>query len=174
MTYTIYLRPLQLEDAQTSCKWRNNPAIWKLTGSQPDRYITAEMETAWLADVLQRPSEKRFAVCLKENDQYIGNIHLENIEETEAQYSGLFIGEPLLWGKGIGTQASAILIEYAFETLKVEKLYGFVRKEHGASLRMLQKIGFSTEPHSDEMIRISIEKAVWLSQKENEPVAASK
>lgn len=174
MTYTIYLRPLRLEDAQISCNWRNNPAIWELTGSQPDRHITPEMETAWLADVLQRPSEKRFAVCLIANNQYIGNIHLERIEASQAQYGGLFIGEPLLWGKGIGTQASALLLDYAFETLKVEKLDGYVRKEHGASLRMLEKVGFEALSQAEDLVRISIEKATWLAQKEKRAVAASK
>lgn len=174
MTYSIYLRPLRLEDAQTSCNWRNNPEIWKLTGSRPDRHITPEMETTWLANVLQRQTEKRFAICLNATDQYIGNIHLDNIETSQAQYGGLFIGEPSYWRQGIGTQASALLLDYAFETLKVEKLYGFVRKEHNASLRMLQKIGFATASYSQALVRISIEKAVWLSQKENESVATSK
>ena len=70
----VYIRPLTLEDAKTSYKWRNNPKVWELTGSKPDKYITEEMETEWLKNVLQRKNEKRFAVCVKDTDQYIGNI----------------------------------------------------------------------------------------------------
>lgn len=173
MSNLIYLRSLQMSDAQISYQWRNNPEIWKLTGSKPDQHITSEMETAWLAGVLQRTTDKRFAICLKETNQYIGNIHLENIELSQAQYGGLFIGEPSYWSKGIGTQASALLIDYAFETLQVEKLYGFVRKEHSASRRMLEKCGFDAVEQSAAWVKISMERTAWLSQKTRKEVATS-
>lgn len=174
MSDLVYLRPLQLADAETSCKWRNNPEIWVLTGSKPDRYITAEMEKAWLAGVLERPTDRRFAICIKDTDQYIGNIHLENIEALQAQYGGMFIGEPSYWSRGIGTQASALLVDYAFEILKVEKLYGFVRQEHSASRRMLEKSGFNSEVQSKGWVKISMDRSAWLLQKVQTKVDASR
>lgn len=162
MTYSIYLRPLQIADAQTSYRWRNNPDVWKLTGSKPDKYITPEMETAWLNGVLKRGTEARFAICLKTDDRYIGNIHLQNIAGKQAEFGGLFIGETSLWGKGIGTQATTLLLAHAFLSLNLDSLYGFVRKEHDASLAMLKKTGFEPEPEAEGHIRIFLTKDEWL------------
>jgi len=60
----IFLRPLKVEDALTSYKWRNNPALWELTGSKPNRLITTEIETEWINKVLRRKDEIRFAICI--------------------------------------------------------------------------------------------------------------
>ena len=152
----VYIRPLTLEDAKTSYKWRNNPKVWELTGSKPDKYVTEEMETEWLKNVLQRKNEKRFAVCVKDTDQYIGNIHLANIEEDQAEYAGLFLGETEFWGKGIGTSASNQMCDFAFSELHVKFLHGLVRKEHAASLAMLSKLGFKNEPFKDGLVRVTL------------------
>ena len=40
----IYIRPLRIEDALISYKWRNICEIWALTGSRPDIEITPELE----------------------------------------------------------------------------------------------------------------------------------
>lgn len=168
MNRPVYLRPLQLEDAQISYKWRNDPKVWTLTGSRPDRHISLQMEADWLANVLQREDQRRFAVCLAGSGQYVGNIHLEKIEPEQVQYGGLFIGEPLLWGKGLGTQASTLLVEYAFRTLNVEKVYGFVRKEHEASINMLRKIGFETSPENDAYLRVLLTRSAWQKKTDGE------
>jgi hypothetical protein len=37
--------------------------------------ITAEIEKQWLLNKLNLANEKRFAICLKNTNEYIGNIH---------------------------------------------------------------------------------------------------
>lgn len=161
MTPSVYIRPLSLEDALISYQWRNDPKIWTLTGSRPNQHITAEMETEWLRNVLMRKNEKRFAICIAPNQKYVGNIHLSNIIETTAQYSGLFIGERELWGKGIGTTASKLLVEYAFTDLNIQSLYGFVRKENDASLAMLKKLGFQPVELSGDFVKVFLSKSFY-------------
>jgi RimJ/RimL family protein N-acetyltransferase len=119
MTYTVYLRPLAIEDALTSCHWRNDPKIWRFTGSRPDRYVTPEMETAWLAEVLRREDEKRFAICLTEDDRYIGNVFFTQIQQGEA-WMHIFIGEVRFWGKNRGWDAGWLALEQAFTVLQLQ------------------------------------------------------
>lgn len=52
MNDEVYIRPLELKDALVSYKWRNNPRIWRLTGSRPNTFVTPEIETEWLKHVL--------------------------------------------------------------------------------------------------------------------------
>lgn len=162
MIDSVYLRLLTPEDAKTSYKWRNNPKVWELTGAKPDKYVTPEMETVWLNDVLNRNNEKRFAICMTSTREYIGNIYLVNIEVEKAEL-GIFIGKPELWGKGIGTHAMTQIITYAFDELHLESLYGFVRTEHVASQAMVRKLGFTIIPHTDELVRVDLLKATFRS-----------
>ena len=113
MSTEIYLRPLQEKDAERSYLWRNDSDVWKFTGSKPDIYVTPEIEKEWIQKILQRPDEKRFAICLKENDQYIGNVQLTGINDYDGEFH-VFIGEKSYWGKGIGTCATNLLVEHAF------------------------------------------------------------
>ena len=69
--YEVYIRPLRREDAEVSYKWRNNPKIWEMTGSKPDREVTLKMELEWIDRVLQESNSRRFAICLSSTRQYI-------------------------------------------------------------------------------------------------------
>ena len=90
----VFIRPLTIQDALVSYRWRNDPEVWKFTGSRPDRYITQEIEIEWAKKVLQDKSSHRFAICVQEEQavHYVGNIQLTDITAQEGQYH-IFIGD---------------------------------------------------------------------------------
>lgn len=124
-----------------SWKWRNDPEVWKLTGSKPDRTITPEIEKAWIQQVLNDDSCRRFAICLEKTDEYIGNVQLTNITDEEAEFH-IFIGAKTYWGKGLGTQATDKLIKYAREQMKLKTIYLFVKPDNLAAIKIYKKAGF--------------------------------
>jgi RimJ/RimL family protein N-acetyltransferase len=129
MSNKLYIRPLQIEDALISYQWRNDPIIWRFTGSRPDRYITPEMETAWLESVLDKEDEKRFAICLSEDDRYIGNVFLTDIKNREAQLH-IFIGETRFWGKDRACESGWLALEQGFNKLQLELIYMEMHKNN--------------------------------------------
>lgn len=141
MSRSIYIRPLVLQDAQVSYAWRNNPVIWKYTGSKPDRHITPEIETEWLENVLKRPNEKRFAICLSEDERYVGNIFLTDYENNVAQMH-IFIGDIAYWGKGRAREAIELILEYGFEVLELETMYSQINHKNAAALALGELTGF--------------------------------
>lgn len=153
----IYVRPLEIKDALISFEWRNNDQVWEYTGGRPDRVITKEIETNWIKEAIKRPTEKRYAICLKENDQYIGNAQLTHINDTNAQFH-IFIGEVDFWGKGVGSQATKKIIELAFGQLKLSNIYLYVRKEHKVAIELYRKCGFQVIPSDNDMIKMEISK----------------
>jgi diamine N-acetyltransferase len=164
MNFSVYLRPLQVEDAQISYKWRNNPEIWKQTGSKPDKYITPEMEAEWITNVLQRENEKRFAICLKENNQYIGNIFFTDITKTDAHIH-IFIGESALWGKKIAFEAICQIGIYGFQQLQLQTIYALVTEENMASNALAQNFGAAQlQEYFDEAENRTIRKWVFTRQ----------
>jgi diamine N-acetyltransferase len=151
----INLRPLTIEDARVSVKWRNNPKIWEYTGSRPDHEISFAEEHDWLARVLLNSNEKRFAICLTESDQYIGNVQLTNIDKISAEFH-IFIGCASMWGKGIGKAATKLMLEYGFTVLGLEEINLSVKKNHLVAVGLYEGIGFSgvgmMDKHSLKMV----------------------
>jgi diamine N-acetyltransferase len=154
----VFIRPLTLDDAKTSWKWRNDPFVWKYTGKRPNRLITIEIEQEWLKSALQKENESRFAICIGKEMEYIGNIQLTDITKVDAQFH-VFIGEKQYHNKGIGSCAAKLIIEYAFVNLNLKVLYLFVNSNNISAIRSYKKCGFKTIDIQNEIIKMTIENA---------------
>ncbi len=149
----IYLRPLRVEDALISYKWRNDPEVWKYTGNRPDIAVTSEIETAWIKKVLQDTASKRFAICLEDGDEYIGNVQLTNMTKNDAEFH-IFIGEKSYWGKGVGYQATNELIKFTRKNISLKQVYLFVKPVNTAAIRIYEKMGFYSVSEEKMMLEL--------------------
>jgi RimJ/RimL family protein N-acetyltransferase len=129
------------EDAYILYKWRNDDEIWRYTTKRPDIVSTPETELKWIREVLKRDNEKRFAICISETDEYIGNVQLTNINSQEGEFH-IFIGEKKYFGYGYGTAATLELIKYAFNDLKLQSIYLDVRPQNINAVKLYKKVGF--------------------------------
>lgn len=137
----ICLRKLEEKDAKISWKWRNDPEVWKQTGRKWNNVVTYDIEREWIKKVRKEKDSIRFAICVGDSKEYIGNIQLTNIEKDSAKFH-LFIGEKKFWGKGIGSRATELLIEYAKTHTSIKEIELLVMKENKAALRVYEKSGF--------------------------------
>jgi diamine N-acetyltransferase len=165
MNYSVYLRPLALEDAEVAYKWRNNPKIWTYTKHPINQYVTAEIERNWIAEVSSRANEKRFAICLVEDNRYIGNVQLTNIEDSSAVYH-IFIGEESFWGKGIARQATTLILEYAFFELKLDSILLDVHMENKAALGIYLDKGFKITNDKNDFIDMLLTRETFLKHRD--------
>lgn len=136
---TVVIRPLVKEDANISYKWRNNPEIWKYTGSRPDREITLDIELEWIENVLLRENEKRFAILV--DNVYVGNTQLTSITDESAVFH-IFIGDTKYWGKGVASKAMDLLMNFAKNELNLEKLILTVNQENKSAVNLYKRKGF--------------------------------
>lgn len=162
MNTQIYLRPLELQDADISYKWRNDPDVWRYTKFVSNGQITQETEQKWLINKLNLNNEKRFAICLVETNRYIGNIHLLNITKETAEFH-LFIGERDYWGKGIGFQACLILLKFAFINLNLKSISLEVHAENIAAYAIYKKIGFQRVSQHAEFVTMVLSSDVSIA-----------
>lgn len=82
----------------------------------------------------------RWSVHLKNNNEFIGWCGLKyRPERNEIDLGYRFI--PVAWGKGYATEAAIACLQYAFNSLKLEKINACAHIENIASLSILQKIG---------------------------------
>jgi RimJ/RimL family protein N-acetyltransferase len=153
----VTIRPLEEADALLSYKWRNNPEIWKYTGNKPDKEITLEIEYEWIRNVLQRQTEKRFAICIGAEMEYIGNVQLTDITEEKAQFH-IFIGVNKYHGLGIGTEATKLILDYGFKILRLNEIYLSVNKLNLPAIKSYEKCGFEIISTSEDELIMSILK----------------
>lgn len=135
----VYLRPMTVEDTEKVIAWRNSEKVM-------DNFfyripITAEGHKAWLTEKTAEGQLKDFVICLNENDMPIGSIYLQHFQNEEAEW-GIFMGEEAPTGKGIGCEAASLLVIYAFEELKLNRLTSRVIADNPASLKMNERVGY--------------------------------
>ena len=144
----VSIRPLRVEDAYTSYRWRNDPEVFKYTGTVYSDIITLESELNWIKKVIANKNDYRCAIMV--DNVYIGNIYLTDMKDDEGEYH-IFIGEKDYWGKGIAGKASILMIEYGFKVLKLKSIFLHVKKENIAAIKLYQNLGFTVEKESDSI-----------------------
>ena len=151
----VTIRPLVEEDAYTSVKWRNDPEVFKFTGNTYKHEITIDNELEWIRKVIANTNDYRCAILVDE--VYVGNIYLTDINDGNVHYH-IFIGDKKYWGKGIAKQASLLILEYAFNVLKLDEVYLRVRKENISAYHLYLNLGFSEIFSEEQWIGMVIKK----------------
>jgi len=140
----IYLRDLKIEDINKGwLAWIND--------TNNNRYLstknpaTKESLIQYLEDS-KPPNVYMFAVCLNENDKYIGNCRLSSIDwiKREARY-GRLLGATKNRNLGIGTELLFLIAYYAFYHLSLNKIGTRVIINNIASIKSNKKAGFVQE-----------------------------
>lgn len=153
MQSTIYLRPIVLDDAKVSYKWRNDSEIWKFTKYQPKETVTPEMETEWLLEILKRPNERRFAICTIDTHQYIGNVYFNDIIDQSAS-AHIVIGEKCFWGKGIASEVAMQFLDYGFSQLNFKRVYLEVNCQNDRMIGFYLRLGFESIGQSGNYLKM--------------------
>ena len=76
----------------------------------------------------------------------VGLIGLVAVDRfnCKAEYY-ICMGEQAFKGKGIATRATKLLLDYSFDTLKMNKVYLNVDEENEIACRLYEKVGFVCE-----------------------------
>lgn len=152
--HKVQIRPLERKDAKTSYIWRNDPDIWKLTGSRPDRTITLQDEQNWIDKVISDATCRRFAIIA--DDIYVGNTYLTDIHDGTAEYH-IFIGDKNYWGKGIASAASKQLINFGRSKLHLKSIFLKVHEDNSVAIHVYGKMGFSRTGKEGKFIVMSLD-----------------
>lgn len=109
--------------------------------------ISLEEELKWLESLHNKNGrDVVFAVVLVENDELIGGMGLHDINHLHGTATtGSYIGKAEHRGKGYGTEAKMLLLDYAFNTLNLRKICSNVYDFNGRSKRCLEKCGYHVE-----------------------------
>jgi RimJ/RimL family protein N-acetyltransferase len=120
----------------------NNPAVSRfLVDTFPYPY---KLEDAhwWI----QTGSQAGIARVIELNGNFVGSVGaVPGTGEKRKQYGiGYWLGEPY-WGQGITTKALRLFSDELFQTTDVQRLQAWVYADNIASIRVLEKAGFTKD-----------------------------
>ena len=147
---TITLRDLAPADLDSLVRWRNDPEV--------NRYLSDRLKTRAEADAWYQRLRSNSKVWLKavlESDQLVGYAVVESIDEKNRKCElALVIGETPHWGKGIGTHLIGEMLYYAFDTLRMHRVWAVVSRGNYRSEALVKKAGFINEGTMREAVMI--------------------
>jgi len=137
----IYLSPMNKDDAEIYTKWLNDVEVAANLG-QYAKVITLNNEQKYLEDMTSK-GDYNFAI-VKNDDTLIGNIGLHNIRHTNrSAITGIFIGEKENRGKGYGSEALRLILDYGFNTLNLHNIMLNVFSDNEQAIACYKKVGFT-------------------------------
>lgn len=90
------------------------------------------------------------AICLKENDEFIGAIGLYRINWDNHRSEIGYIINPDYSGKGYMHEACKALVKFAFEEVDFHTLEAVINADNIPSIKVVEKLGFVREAYFKE------------------------
>lgn len=140
----VCLRPFGKDDVPYIQRWSNDAEIRKLTGEvAPMSRVEAEK---FYRELCADKERMWFVIVLKKGNRVIGEAGLLRMfKPWRCTDMTVIIGEKDEWGKGYGTEAGRLLLEFAFKQLHFHRIsVGVVGLNHRA-LRFWEGLGFKKE-----------------------------
>jgi len=137
----LYLSPFDTEDTDIHSKWAewmNDRVVYDTFGGPSEHTtLTSAKKT------VQELSGHRFFIVLMDGDALIGQISLHNIDHLNRHaFMGIMIGEAQHHGKGYGTEAVRMILNYGFNTLNLHSIMLSVHEDNYAGRACYKKVGF--------------------------------
>lgn len=140
-TERLLFRRFTLDDSSLIHQMNSDPLVLKYVhelASTPERALE-RLQNNILPQYLQY-GYGRWAVCLKEENDFIGWCGLKfRSERNETDLGYRFI--PSYWGKGYATEAAMACLDYGFNHLQLNRITAAAHIENSASLHIIEKCG---------------------------------
>jgi RimJ/RimL family protein N-acetyltransferase len=141
----VYLRALEPKDKELLYKWRNDREVFSLTGGNTF-FISSLREEKWIEDAIFDDINIRLAICIKSECKYIGNVNLTKVDHlNKTGEISIFIGDKGEWGKGYGSEAFNLMLEYGFSELGLNCIYLTVIDNNQRAIELYKKCGLKEE-----------------------------
>ncbi|WP_322506809.1 GNAT family protein [Anaerolinea sp.] len=143
----LRLRPIQRSDLPFFVEWLNDPEVRQfITATIP---LSLEEEEQWYEQMLKQPKPERpFAIEVREEGEWqlIGNITLFDLSWVNRSAEvGILIGDKRFWNRGYGREAMRLMVQHAFETLNLNRVYLRVDVENIRGIKSYEQAGFVKE-----------------------------
>jgi RimJ/RimL family protein N-acetyltransferase len=135
--------------------WESDLELSALTGD-PVRPMTPEgIDTLYERLASDSPDHAGFVIYERADMRPVGTVGLISINHQHRTAElGIGIGEHDCWGRGLGTEATRLVLDYAFNVLGLHNVMLRVFSYNERAIRAYQKVGFKEIGRRRESQRI--------------------
>ena len=142
-TRRLQLVPLGPEHLDQVWQGLHDPETLRLTGTRGE-FERAAVQTH-LGSIGARADRADWALVLRDGGDYVGEVVLNELDDENASMNfriALVPGRP---GHGYGTEAARAVLDHAFDTMGVHRVYLDVFSFNPRAARSYEKVGFQVE-----------------------------
>jgi RimJ/RimL family protein N-acetyltransferase len=134
-----YLSPIDINDAGKFTEWLNDIEL-TVNLTLYNSIINIENEKVFLENLSK---EHNYSIIDLETNELIGNCGFSEVDNlNQTGEVGIFIGNKNFWGKGYGTEALTLLLDYGFKALNLHNILLKVFDYNKRGIRSYEKVGF--------------------------------
>lgn len=144
MNNNVVLRAMTEKDTANVVKWRNSLSVMENFIYRTP--LTEEGHLNWYYNHVKPGDVVQFIIVDTETNTDVGSVYLRDIDHfnKKCEY-GIFIGEESCRGKGIGSKAAQLVLDYAFEELNLNRVFLRVFAKNIRAIKSYEKAGFKYE-----------------------------
>jgi len=138
-----YLSPINIEDYDKYYQWLNDSETTIYLSVFHE--IIARHREKELLDKLIRTENGNYVLAIveKATDKLLGNCGLLNVDHINRNAEfGVFIGDKEQRGKGIGEEATRLILDFGFNAINLNHIWLRVFTFNKNAIGLYQKIGF--------------------------------
>ncbi|MCR4682473.1 MAG: GNAT family N-acetyltransferase [Clostridiales bacterium] len=136
----VKLRPLSSKDAPYMLEWMTDPEITRFFRFDASKVELRTCEE-YIENAAKAENAAHFAI-VDENDEYLGTISLKDIDTENRCAEYAISTRKKAHGTGAAAQATKLLLDHAFNTLGLERVYLNVLADNGRANAFYRKAGF--------------------------------
>jgi len=141
---TVGIRSLEASDVPLLHRWINNPVV-NVFSTMAVLPKSSDSVERMVAELLKSENSKGLIAEHPDHGPIgFGQLRHINWKDRNAELSVL-IGDPVLWGRGVGTECLCLLCALAFEAVGLHRVYAYVIEFNDRSSRLVRKLGFEQE-----------------------------
>ncbi len=162
----VRLRAVERDDLPRLVAWLNDPELRShVLHFSP---LSLGDEERWFERLGQDASSRVFAIERREADTFIhvGVCGLHDVDLRNGGCTvGIFLGEPAERGRGTGRVAMRLLLDFAFDELRLHRVELEVFEENAPGIAVYEHLGFVAEGQRRE--------SVWKGGRWRSPIVMS-
>ena len=139
----VALGPIRRDLVPVYERWINDFEVVRTLGVSGPRPLTTEGEVAWYERTALSDKDVSFTMYERSSLRPIGSSGLHFVDHYNRTATfGILIGEKDCWGKGYGTEATRLMLDYAFTGLGLHNVMLNVFANNERAIRAYRRAGF--------------------------------
>ncbi|MFX1299707.1 MAG: GNAT family N-acetyltransferase [Promethearchaeota archaeon] len=151
----VTLRAVELDDIPDILRHFNDIEVRRFLNMITP--VSAEEEEKWIQNLTRQRKAGTayvFAMELQKPKQFLGICGLIGVDTIHRSAAlGIAMQNKRYWGKGLGTEAIRLLVDFGFNIINLHRIYLTVFENNPRAERVYEKVGFTKTGRQRDAIR---------------------